>query len=74
MTLLADHLAVIVRIGTGVGEELASRMGVRQERVSAIERAEPGATEVRTLAGYVEALGGRLEILADFGGERTVLR
>ena len=49
-------------------------MGVRQERVSAIERAEPGATEVRTLAGYVEALGGRLEILADFGGERTVLR
>ena len=74
MTLLADQLAVIVRIGTGVGEELASRMGVRQERVSAIERAEPGATEVRTLAGYVEALGGRLEILADFGGELIVLR
>jgi hypothetical protein len=47
---------------------------VRQERVSAIERAEPGATEVRTLAGCVEALGGRLEILADFGGERIVLR
>jgi len=74
VTLLADQLAVIVRIGTGVGEELASRMGVRQERVSAIERAEPGATEVRTLAGYVEALGGRLEILADFGGELIVLR
>ena len=41
--------------------QVARRMGVRQERVSAIERAEPGATEVRTLASYVEALGGRLE-------------
>jgi hypothetical protein len=54
--------------------QVAQRMGVRQERVSAIERAEPGATEVRTLAGYVEALGGRLEITADFGDERVVLR
>ena len=54
--------------------QVAERMGVRQERVSAIERAEPGATEVRTLAGYVEALGGRLEIVADFGGKRVVLR
>jgi transcriptional regulator with XRE-family HTH domain len=36
--------------------ELAERMGVRQERVSAIERADPGAAEVRTLAGYVQAL------------------
>src|SRR5260370_1245637 len=34
--------------------QVAQRMGVRQERISAIERAEPGATEVRTLAGYVE--------------------
>jgi phage shock protein A/DNA-binding XRE family transcriptional regulator len=54
--------------------QVAERMGVRQERVSAIERAEPGATEVRTLASYVEALGGRLEIIADFGGARVVLR
>jgi phage shock protein A len=54
--------------------QVAERMSVRQERVSAIERAETGATEVRTLAGYIEALGGRLEIIADFGGERVVLR
>ena len=54
--------------------EVAQRMGVRQERVSAIERAEPGATEVRTLAGYIEALGGRLEIIADFSGDRVQLR
>ncbi len=54
--------------------ELAQRMGVPQERVSAIERAEPGATEVRTLASYVAALGGRLELVADFGAERVLLR
>jgi DNA-binding XRE family transcriptional regulator len=54
--------------------QVAERMNVRQERVSAIERAEPGATEVRTLAAYVRALGGRLEIVAEIGGERIVLR
>jgi phage shock protein A len=53
--------------------QVADRMNVRQERVSAIERAEPGATEVRTLAAYVQALGGRLEIIADVGGERIML-
>ena len=54
--------------------QVADRMNVRQERVSAIERAEPGATEVRTLAAYVQALGGRLEIIADVGEERIMLR
>jgi hypothetical protein len=54
--------------------ELAQRMGVPQERVSALERAEPGATEVRALAAYVAALGGRLELVADFGTERVQLR
>jgi DNA-binding XRE family transcriptional regulator len=54
--------------------QVAQRMNVRQERVSAIERAEPGATEVRTLAAYVGALGGRLEIVAHIGDERIILR
>jgi phage shock protein A len=54
--------------------QVADRMNVRQERVSAIERAEPGATEVRTLAAYVQALGGRLEVIAVVGGERIMLR
>jgi DNA-binding XRE family transcriptional regulator len=52
--------------------ELAGRMGVSQGRVSAIEHAKPGATELRTLAAYVEALGGRLEIIVDFGDQRLV--
>jgi DNA-binding XRE family transcriptional regulator len=50
--------------------EVATRMGVTQGRVSAIEHAKPGATELRTIAAYVEALGGRLEIIADFGDQR----
>jgi DNA-binding XRE family transcriptional regulator len=50
--------------------QVAARMGVTQGRVSVIEHAKPGATELRTLAAYVEALGGRLEIIADFGDQR----
>ena len=38
--------------------------------MSAIEHAKAGTTELRTLAAYVEALGGRLEIIADFGDQR----
>jgi DNA-binding XRE family transcriptional regulator len=53
--------------------DVADRMHVRQERVSAIERAKIDAGELRTLAAYVKALGGRLEIVADFGGERLVI-
>jgi DNA-binding XRE family transcriptional regulator len=53
--------------------EVADRMHVRQERVSAIERAKVDTSELRTLAAYVKALGGRLEIVADFGGERLVI-
>jgi DNA-binding XRE family transcriptional regulator len=55
-------------------EYVADRMEVRLERVDAIERGEPGATEVRTLAAYVRALGGRLEIIAHIGDERIILK
>ncbi len=48
-------------------------MHVRQERVSAIERAKVDASELRTLAAYVAALGGCLDVVADFGGERLVV-
>jgi DNA-binding XRE family transcriptional regulator len=38
--------------------EVAERMNVRQERVSAIERAKIDTSELRTLAAYILALGG----------------
>jgi len=54
--------------------EVAQRMGVPQDQVAAIERADPGTIDVRTLISYIEALGGRLNLTADFGGDRVILR
>lgn len=53
--------------------QLADRMGVTQERVSAIERGEVTATEVSTIDRYVAALGGKLKIVAEFGDESLVV-
>ncbi|MDH6225892.1 transcriptional regulator with XRE-family HTH domain [Streptomyces sp. MJP52] len=41
-------------------------MGVSVARVSQIEHGETATLEV--IARYVEALGGRLDLVADFGG------
>jgi Helix-turn-helix len=54
--------------------EVAQRMGVPPDQVAAIERAGPGTTDVRTMVSYVEALGGRLTLTADFGGDHVILR
>jgi predicted XRE-type DNA-binding protein len=48
-------------------------MGVSQARVSAIERGKLDRAELSTLAAYVTALGGKLEIVADFGDEKMIL-
>ncbi|WP_419995984.1 helix-turn-helix domain-containing protein [Streptomyces boninensis] len=53
--------------------DVASRMHVRQERVSAIERGKTTSAEVGTIAAYVAALGGKLEIVAEFNGIRVVV-
>jgi DNA-binding XRE family transcriptional regulator len=53
--------------------EVAARMQVRQERVSAIERGKATGTEVGTIAAYVAALGGELEIVANFNGTRVIV-
>ena len=52
---------------------VAATMGVAQPRVSAIERGALSATEVGTLRSYVEALGGRLRLVADFGDEQITV-
>lgn len=53
------------------GSEHASRS---QGGVSAIENAELRTTELRTITAYVEALGGRLQIIADFRRSTPRLR
>lgn len=54
-------------------QTVADRMGVKQPRVSAIERGELSSTEVGTLMAYVNALGGRVRIVADFGDESLTI-
>jgi DNA-binding Xre family transcriptional regulator len=74
MELRAEQCAFrLAEMGRRLGitqAQVAARMGITQGRVSAIEHAKPGTIELRTLAAYVEALGGRLEIIADFGNQR----
>jgi predicted XRE-type DNA-binding protein len=53
--------------------DVAEVMHVSQRRVSAVERGDLTRTEVGTVAAYVAALGGRLEIVADFGDQRLVI-
>jgi hypothetical protein len=54
--------------------QVAERMGTTRDQVEVIEQAGPGGTDIVTLAGFIKALGGRLEIIADFGSERVPLR
>lgn len=68
------HRLAELRARSGLTQaEVADRLGVRQERVSAMERGDVTTMETRTAAAYVEALGGRLEIAADFGTDRVIL-
>lgn len=53
--------------------DLAQRMHVSQSRVSRIENGELTSTELGTLKAYIEALGGKLEMVADFGDEKLTL-
>ncbi len=72
-TLLAQargHQLAEFRKQLGRGQrEIAETMGVSIARVSQIEHGEVSSFEV--IARYVEALGGRLDLVADFG-DRTV--
>ncbi len=54
----------------GLGQkQIAAAMGVSVARISQIEHGEVASFEI--IARYVEALGGRLDLVADFG-DRTI--
>jgi predicted XRE-type DNA-binding protein len=69
----AYRLAEIRRRQHATQVEIAKAMGVTQARVSRIEKGQLSRSEVDTLAAYVQALGGKLKIVADFGDESYVL-
>jgi DNA-binding XRE family transcriptional regulator len=61
-----------VRLATGMTqEEVAAEMGKSQENISRIEHQHD--VRVSTLARFVEAQGGELEINAVFAGKRVSL-
>lgn len=53
--------------------QVAKAMHVTQSRVSAFEKAELAVSELGTVKKYVEALGGRLRVVADFGDEQVIV-
>ena len=53
--------------------ELAARMHVSQPSVSALERGDLEKAGLTTIRAYVEALGGKVEMVADFGDRRFVI-
>lgn len=69
----AHRLADIRRAHHINQTELARAMRVSQSRVSKLERGDLAHTEVATLRAYVEALGGKLRVEADFGEERLIV-
>ena len=64
------HQLAEARKQLGIGQrDIAATMGVSIARVSQIEHSDVTSFEV--IARYVEALGGRLDLVADFG-DRTI--
>jgi Helix-turn-helix. len=54
--------------------DVAEELGVTQKRISEIESADLLRTEYGTLARYIDALGGRLKLVADFGDHTVTIR
>jgi len=65
----AWHLAQVRAEQDRTQEDVAQAMGVKQPRVSAIERGELDTVTLSTLRAYVRALGGKLRVVADFGDQ-----
>jgi predicted XRE-type DNA-binding protein len=53
--------------------QVATGMGVRQPRVSQLESSRLSHVELATLRAYVQALGGNLVLVVEFGEERLIL-
>ncbi len=62
----AWRLAEVRRSRSLTQREIAEVMGVSGPRVSDVERGKLDAVSVAVLRAYVEALGGRLKVTAEF--------
>ncbi len=68
----AHRLSEIRKLQHVTQVELAKAMDVDQSRVSRLEKGKLDATELGTVKKYVEALGGELRLVADFGAAGIV--
>jgi predicted XRE-type DNA-binding protein len=65
---LAINQLARLRVERGLTQQHVARaMGISQPRVSDIERAELGHTQLDTIRAYIGALGGQLQLLAHWG-------
>ncbi|MDE2408774.1 MAG: helix-turn-helix transcriptional regulator [Actinomycetales bacterium] len=53
--------------------ELAKEINVSQAMISKLERGDISSAQISTLQRYVEALGGKLRISAEFGDKAYLL-
>jgi len=54
--------------------EVAEIVGVTQPNISRLESADLDSAALSTLRAYVQALGGRLRVVADFGDRQLMIR
>ena len=69
----AHKLAEVRRTQQLTQVEVAEAMKVTQSRVGRLEKGDLDTTELGTLSKYVEALGGHLLLVADFGDEHATV-
>lgn len=68
------HKLAEIRDAYGLNQTtLAERLGISQSRVSRLERGDLERAELATLRAYIRALGGELELTAQFGDERVAI-
>ncbi|MGW4381212.1 XRE family transcriptional regulator [Kitasatospora sp. NPDC004531] len=70
----AYRLAEIRREQDLTQTEVAELIGVTQPNVSRLERGDLEGASLGTLREYVEALGGQLRLVADFGDRQLRIR
>ncbi len=63
----AHRLAEIRKAQSLTQVEVAKLMDVDQSRISRLEAGRLDTTELGTVKKYIEALGGQLRVIADFG-------
>lgn len=61
------------RLANKTQTEISEAMGVTQNRISKLERYELEKLELRTLAAFANALGGKLKIVVAIEGQEVEL-